>query len=104
MLINLLRILFQYDQEIMILPVGAQRFEEAMQMGSETYHHLKVSCSSYQFIVSFSFYLFFKKLLSVEMQAVIAEKYGAHGCNVGEDGGLAPDITRHVYCLLINMV
>ncbi|KAL4571113.1 hypothetical protein LXL04_017864 [Taraxacum kok-saghyz] len=54
-------------QEIMILPVGAQRFEEAMQMGSETYHHLK---------------------------AVIAEKYGAHGCNVGEDGGLAPDITR----------
>ncbi|KAI3514090.1 hypothetical protein L1887_12407 [Cichorium endivia] len=53
-------------REIMILPVGAQRFEEAMQMGSETYHHLK---------------------------AVIAEKYGAHGCNVGEDGGLAPDIT-----------
>ncbi|KAL7587193.1 hypothetical protein Lser_V15G38325 [Lactuca serriola] len=53
-------------REIMILPVGAQRFEEAMQMGSETYHHLK---------------------------AVIAEKYGVHGCNVGEDGGLAPDIT-----------
>ncbi|OEL16378.1 Cytosolic enolase 3 [Dichanthelium oligosanthes] len=28
-------------QEIMILPVGAKNFEEAMQMGSETYHHLK---------------------------------------------------------------
>jgi enolase len=26
----------------MILPVGAKNFEEAMQMGSETYHHLKV--------------------------------------------------------------
>ncbi|CAH9074884.1 unnamed protein product [Cuscuta europaea] len=51
---------------IMILPVGAKRFEEALQMGSETYHHLK---------------------------AVIAEKCGAHGCNVGEDGGLAPNIS-----------
>ncbi|KAI8523671.1 hypothetical protein RHMOL_Rhmol13G0091300 [Rhododendron molle] len=28
-------------QDITILPVGARRFEEAMQMGSETYHHLK---------------------------------------------------------------
>ncbi|VFQ76813.1 unnamed protein product [Cuscuta campestris] len=53
-------------QGIMILPVGATRFEEALQMGSETYHHLK---------------------------AVISEKYGAHGCNVGEDGGLAPNIS-----------
>lgn len=31
-----------YIQEIMILPIGASRFEEALQMGSETYHHLKV--------------------------------------------------------------
>lgn len=53
-------------QEIMILPVGAKRFEEALQMGSETYHHLK---------------------------AVITEKYGAHGCSVGEVGGLAPNIS-----------
>ncbi|KAK5773454.1 hypothetical protein PVK06_049760 [Gossypium arboreum] len=28
-------------QDIMILPTGAGRFEEALQMGSETYHHLK---------------------------------------------------------------
>ncbi|XP_047310569.1 cytosolic enolase 3 [Impatiens glandulifera] len=54
-------------QDIMILPVGAKKLEEAMQMGSETYHHLK---------------------------AVITEKYGAHGCNVGEDGGLAPNISN----------
>lgn len=32
----------KYDQDIMILPTGASRFEEALQMGSETYHHLKV--------------------------------------------------------------
>nr|XP_043634066.1 cytosolic enolase 3 [Erigeron canadensis]XP_043634067.1 cytosolic enolase 3 [Erigeron canadensis] len=53
-------------RDILILPIGARRFEEAMQMGSETYHHLK---------------------------AVITEKYGAHQCNVGEDGGFAPDIS-----------
>ncbi|KAI3918450.1 hypothetical protein MKX01_041770 [Papaver californicum] len=53
-------------QEIMILPVGASSFEEAVQMGSETYHHLK---------------------------AVIIEKYGRNGCNVGEDGGFAPNIS-----------
>ncbi|KAL2541157.1 Cytosolic enolase 3 [Abeliophyllum distichum] len=53
-------------QEIMILPVGARKFEEALQMGAETYHHLK---------------------------AVITEKYGAHGCNVGEDGGYAPNVS-----------
>lgn len=32
----------KYFQEIMILPVGANTFKEAMQMASETYHHLKV--------------------------------------------------------------
>lgn len=53
-------------QEIMVLPVGAKTFEEAVQMGSETYHHLK---------------------------AVITEKYGVHGCTVGEDGGLAPNVS-----------
>jgi enolase len=30
-------------QEFMILPVGASSFREAMKMGSEIYHHLKVS-------------------------------------------------------------
>jgi enolase len=28
-------------QEFMILPVGAASFKEAMQIGSEVYHHLK---------------------------------------------------------------
>uniref|UniRef100_A0A7N0TG12 phosphopyruvate hydratase n=1 Tax=Kalanchoe fedtschenkoi TaxID=63787 RepID=A0A7N0TG12_KALFE len=53
-------------QEIMILPIGANRYEEALQIGSETYHHLK---------------------------AVITERYGPQGCNVGEDGGFAPNIS-----------
>ncbi|XP_028771431.1 cytosolic enolase 3 isoform X1 [Neltuma alba] len=53
-------------QEIMILPTGTNRFEEALRMGSETYHHLK---------------------------AVILEKFGAYGCNVGEDGGFAPNVS-----------
>lgn len=53
-------------KEIMILPVGSSTFEEALQMGLETYHHLK---------------------------AVITETYGAHGCNVGEDGGFTPNIS-----------
>ncbi|KAF8402721.1 hypothetical protein HHK36_010810 [Tetracentron sinense] len=57
-------------QGIMILPIGADTFKEAMQMGSETYHHLK---------------------------AVITEKCGANGCNVGEDGGFAPNISRQVF-------
>ncbi|KAF7816050.1 cytosolic enolase 3 [Senna tora] len=59
-------------QEIMILPTGASRFEEALRMGSETYQHLK---------------------------AVITEKYGAYGCNVGEDGGFAPNVSRQVEAL-----
>lgn len=30
-------------QEFMILPTGASSFREAMKMGSEVYHHLKVA-------------------------------------------------------------
>ncbi|KAG0479202.1 hypothetical protein HPP92_013921 [Vanilla planifolia] len=56
----------QHLTEIMIVPVGANSFEEAMQMGSETYHHLK---------------------------SVIIEKYGSGGCNVGDDGGFAPNVS-----------
>jgi enolase len=38
-------------QEFMILPVGASSFKEAMQMGSEVYHHLKVNV--YYFISAY---------------------------------------------------
>eukprot|EP00271_Cylindrocystis_brebissonii_P006832 TRINITY_DN19673_c0_g1_i1.p1 TRINITY_DN19673_c0_g1~~TRINITY_DN19673_c0_g1_i1.p1 ORF type:complete len:484 (-),score=106.64 TRINITY_DN19673_c0_g1_i1:236-1687(-) len=52
-------------QELMVLPIGAKSFSEAMRMGSETYHHLK---------------------------AVLTESFGVEGCNVGEEGGFAPPI------------
>ncbi|KAL5013372.1 hypothetical protein ScPMuIL_007642 [Solemya velum] len=52
-------------QEFMILPTGASSFKEAMKMGSEIYHHLK---------------------------SVIKAKYGQDACNVGDEGGFAPNI------------
>lgn len=53
-------------KEIMIMPVGANNFEEAIQMGSEIFFHLK---------------------------SVIFERCGSSGCNVGEDGGFAPNVS-----------
>ena len=55
-------------QEFMILPVGASSFAEAMRMGSEVYHNLK---------------------------SVIKAKYGQDACNVGDEGGFAPNIQEN---------
>jgi len=52
-------------QEFMILPTGAETFKEAMQIGAEVYHALK---------------------------SVIKSKYGQDACNVGDEGGFAPNI------------
>lgn len=52
-------------QEFMLLPTGASNFKEAMRMGSEIYHNLK---------------------------NVIKAKYGMDACNVGDEGGFAPNI------------
>jgi len=52
-------------QEFMLLPTGANSFKEAMQIGSEVYHNLK---------------------------SVIKKKYGQDACNVGDEGGFAPNI------------
>ena len=52
-------------QEFMLLPTGASNFKEAMRMGSEIYHNLK---------------------------NVIKSKYGMDACNVGDEGGFAPNI------------
>lgn len=49
----------------MILPVGAQTFREALQIGAEVYHSLK---------------------------KVIQSKYGLDATNVGDEGGFAPNI------------
>merc|ERR1712149_44497 len=52
-------------QEFMILPLGAATFKQAMEMGAEVYHNLK---------------------------SVIKNKYGQDACNVGDEGGFAPNI------------
>lgn len=52
-------------QEFMILPTGAPSFTEAMRYGAEVYHNLK---------------------------SLIKEKYGVDACNVGDEGGFAPNI------------
>eukprot|EP00930_Biecheleria_cincta_P082233 TRINITY_DN71_c0_g1_i3.p1 TRINITY_DN71_c0_g1~~TRINITY_DN71_c0_g1_i3.p1 ORF type:complete len:882 (+),score=179.88 TRINITY_DN71_c0_g1_i3:63-2648(+) len=52
-------------QEFMILPVGASSFKEAMIIGAEVYHNLKT---------------------------VIKKKYGQDACNVGDEGGFAPNV------------
>jgi len=49
----------------MLIPLGGASFSEALRMGAETYHWLK---------------------------DVIKEKYGLDACNVGDEGGFAPDI------------
>jgi len=55
-------------QEFMILPVGASSFTEAMKIGTECYHNLK---------------------------SVISSKYGQDACNVGDEGGFAPNILNN---------
>jgi enolase len=52
-------------QEFFLIPVGAATFEEAMQMGSETYHTLK---------------------------GIIKTKYGLDSTAVGDEGGFAPAV------------
>jgi enolase len=52
-------------QEFMILPVGANSFSHAIQMITETYHH---------------------------MRKVIKKKYGVGSINVGDEGGFAPSL------------
>jgi len=52
-------------QEFMLMPVGAKNLTHAMKIATEVYHHLK---------------------------NVIKEKYGLDACNVGDEGGFAPNI------------
>merc|ERR1712112_116797 len=55
-------------QEFMILPTGASSFTEAMKMGSEVYHHLKL---------------------------LIKAKYGLDATAVGDEGGFAPNFQNN---------
>lgn len=63
-------------QEFMILPVGAASFAEALRMGSEVYHILK---------------------------SIIKAKYGQDACNVGDEGGFAPNVQDNREGLVLVM-
>jgi len=63
-------------QEFMILPVGASTFREAMIVGAEVYHTLK---------------------------ACIKKKYGQDACNVGDEGGFAPNVQENNEALDVLM-
>ncbi|EPS70951.1 enolase, partial [Genlisea aurea] len=63
-------------QEFMILPVGADSFSQALQMGSEVYHILK---------------------------GIIKKKYGQDACNVGDEGGFAPNVQDNREGLVLLM-
>ena len=54
-------------QEFLIVPVGADRFSDALRIGSEVYHSLK---------------------------AYLKEKYGPTAINVGDEGGFAPPMEK----------
>lgn len=61
-------------QEFMILPIGASSFSEALRMGCEVYHALK---------------------------GLIKAKYGQDACNVGDEGGFAPNISSNEEGLIL---
>ncbi|XP_073295526.1 enolase 1, chloroplastic [Primulina huaijiensis] len=63
-------------QEFMIFPVGATTFSEALRMGSEVYHSLK---------------------------GIIKAKYGQDACNVGDEGGFAPNVQDNREGLVLLM-
>merc|ERR550514_780366 len=63
-------------QEFMILPVGASSFKEALQIGAEVYHHLK---------------------------GEIKKKCGQDACNVGDEGGFAPNVLENNEALDVLM-
>ncbi|PHT59637.1 Beta-enolase [Capsicum baccatum] len=63
-------------QEFMILPVSASIFAEALCMGSEVYHDLK---------------------------GIIKAKYGQDVCNVGDEGGFAPNVQDNREGLVLLM-
>ncbi|MHA1299163.1 MAG: phosphopyruvate hydratase [Candidatus Helarchaeota archaeon] len=66
-------------QEFMIMPIGANEFNDALRRLSEVYHHLK---------------------------NYIKEKYGKNSINVGDEGGFAPaiDTTREALDSLIHAI
>lgn len=83
-------------QEFMILPTGASSFKEAMKVGVEVYHHLKVNNRPIYFVSRPSEYVV--RMLVLHMQSIIKKKYGQDATNVGDEGGFAPNIQVILLC------
>ncbi|KAL4560416.1 hypothetical protein LXL04_032567 [Taraxacum kok-saghyz] len=79
-------------QEFMILPIGASSFKEAMKMGVEVYHNLKVQSF---FINPIKYKHPNNNLSYLYPQSVIKKKYGQDATNVGDEGGFAPNIQEN---------
>ncbi|WVZ21671.1 hypothetical protein V8G54_008993 [Vigna mungo] len=74
-------------QEFMILPVGATSFAEAFRMGSEDISfHSNVSATVYHVL-----------------KGIIKAKYGQDACNVGDEGGFAPNVQDNREGLVLLM-
>ncbi|KAL3839007.1 hypothetical protein ACJIZ3_023598 [Penstemon smallii] len=70
----------------MILPVGATSFSEAFRMGSEGITQINIE-------TLYCRYTFLCILLNTyNLRGIIKSKYGQDACNVGDEGGFAPNI------------
>ena len=76
-------------QEFMVFPTGATCFSEAMRMGSELYHHLKVLIRHPISAIPLS------SILIPILQALIKKKYGLDATAVGDEGGFAPNFQNN---------
>ncbi|KAG5049311.1 hypothetical protein JHK85_010414 [Glycine max] len=72
-------------QEFMILPVGATSFAEALRMGSEV--NLVISGRTVYHV----------------LKGIIKAKYGQDACNVGDEGGFAPNVQDNREGLVLLM-
>ncbi|KAL5191208.1 Enolase 1, chloroplastic [Glycine soja] len=77
-------------QEFMILPVGATSFAEALRMGSEDINF----CANIRFLDRTVYHV---------LKGIIKAKYGQDACNVGDEGGFAPNVQDNREGLVLLM-
>lgn len=94
-------------QEFMILPVGATSFSEAFQMGSEGKSQCDDEIKALFFsIVKMHLIVFLLITVYHTLKGIIKSKYGQDACNVGDEGGFAPNVqdNREGLVLLIDAI
>ncbi|KAJ8630139.1 hypothetical protein MRB53_023462 [Persea americana] len=92
-------------QEFMILPVGATSFAEALRMGSEAEF---CSLSITTLVAIHEDRLKMQLFIQVYhiLKGIIKAKYGQDACNVGDEGGFAPNVqdNREGLVLLLDAI